>query len=569
MESKQCEETEEKFCEFSEMSLDLRLLNAISSMGWKTPTLIQEKAIPLALEGNDILGRARTGTGKSAAFAIPIINSLLSLKKSNSSFSDNRMTSALVLAPTKELCNQLTQHFKQLTAFCSREITVVDISTGRVDDLKAIITAEKPDIIVGTPSRVLMHIQAKHLPNIKNELKFLVVDESDLMFSFGYEQDLMQVLEFVPKIGCQTFLMSATLNPEVKNLKKLILHNPVILKLEEPELPESDHLIQYHIQCEEEDKFVLINSLFKLNLIRGKTIIFVNSVDRCYKLKLFLEQFGIKTCILNSELPIASRCFIVNQFNNGVYDIIIASDEKCVADAAQRKSKKFKSKRKTDEEYGVSRGIDFKFVSNVINFDFPTTVNSYTHRVGRAARGHESSEGTVLSLISPSEEIYFESVRSAYGSNSNFKPYQFKMEELEAFKYRSRDALRAVTSIAIREARIKEIKREILTSQTLKSYFEEHPKDQKILKHDKALHTVKHKSHLKDVPEYIVPPTLQSMVKSKKSNKRIEEEASLSYVPKRKRRPKIIRERKPNDPLKTFKFHGFRNKTNKSKKSKK
>lgn len=562
------EEVSEKLLDFSEMGLDDRLLQAISALGWRTPTLIQEKAIPIALEGNDVLARARTGTGKSAAFAIPIINSLLSLK---SSLTDEttRETRAVVLSPTKELCNQLTQHFKQLTAFCSRDVTVVDISTGRVDDLKAMLTSDKPDIIIGTPSRVLLHIQAKHLPNIKNQLKYLVVDESDLMFSFGYEQDLMQVLESVPKIGCQAFLMSATLNPEVKDLKKLILHNPVILKLEEPELPESDKLIQYHIQCEEEDKFVLINSLFKLSLIRGKTIIFVGSVDRCYKLKLFLEQFGIRTCILNSELPIASRCFIVNQFNNGVYDIIIASDEKCVADASQRKSKKFKSKRKQDEEYGVSRGIDFKYVSNVINFDFPTTVNSYTHRVGRAARGHDSSEGTVLSLINTSEQIYFEKVRSAFSSNSNFKPYQFKMEELEAFKYRSRDALRAVTSIAIREARIKEIKREMLTSQTLKSYFEEHPKDHKILKHDKALHTVKHKSHLKDVPEYIVPPTLQSMVKSKKSNKRIEEEASLSYVPKRKRRPKVNREKKQNDPLKTFKFHAFHKKAIKSKKKNK
>ena len=555
------DESEERFIEFNEMGLDSRLLQAIDQIGWRTPTLIQEKAIPLALEGNDILAKARTGTGKSAAFALPILNGLLALKNGLNSEEDltTRQTRALVLSPTKELCNQLTQHFKELTAFCSREITVLDISTGRVDDLKAVMTSETPDIIVGTPSRVLMHIQAKHLPNMRHELKYLVIDESDLMFSFGYEQDLTQVLQSVPKIGCQSFLMSATLNPEVKNLKKLCLHNPVVLKLEEPELPESDRLIQYHIECEDEDKYVLINALFKLNLIRGKTLIFVSSVDRSYKLKLFLEQFGIKVCILNSELPIASRCYVVQQFNTGVYDIIIASDEKTCVDASQRLSKKFRSKRKSDEEYGVSRGIDFKFVSNVINFDFPKSVVSYTHRVGRAARGQQTAEGTVLSFISPSEQTYFEEVRTSFGSNSNFKPYQFRMEELEAFKYRAKDALRAVTTIAIREARIKEIKREILSSQTLKSYFDEHPKDQKILKHDRALHTVKHKSHLKDVPEYIVPPTLQSAFRSKGLNRRIEEEASLSYTPKRKRKPKHVRTKeKDNDPLKTFKFRAIK-----------
>lgn len=555
------EDSDQQLVEFSQMGLDSRLIRAIDQLGWRSPTLIQEKAIPLALEGNDILAKARTGTGKSGAFAIPIINGLLAIKDGLNDEDDvtARQTRALVLSPTKELCHQLSHHFKELTAFCSREITALDISAGRVEELKALMTSETPDIVIGTPSRVLMHIEANHLPNIRTELKYLVIDESDLMFSFGYEADLTKVLNAVPKVGCQSFLMSATLNPDVKNLKKLCLHNAVILKLEEPELPESDRLIQYHIQCEEEEKFVLINALFKLNLIHGKTLIFVKSVDRSYKLKLFLEQFGVKTCVLNSELPVTTRCHVVQQFNTGIYDIIIASDEKCCVDASQRKTKRTNSKRKQDEEYGVSRGIDFKFVSNVINFDFPTTVNSYTHRVGRAARGNQSVEGTVLSLISPPEEEYFSAVRSAFNSSSNFKPYQFRMDELEAFRYRARDALRAVTTIAIREARIKEIKREMLTSQTLKSYFDENPKDRKILKHDKALHTVKQKNHLRDVPDYIVPPTLQSAFKSKRLNKRIEEEASLSYTPKRKRRPKHVKSTAKNlDPLKTFKFKAIK-----------
>lgn len=547
------DEDEEKLLQFYEMGLDDRLQKSISQLGWSSPTLIQEKAIPLALEGKDILARARTGTGKTAAFAIPIINKLLAMK----SIDSIQETRALILAPSKELAAQLLNHVKQLTFYCSREIKAIDISTGAVHELKPIIVAEKPDIIISTPSRMVLHYEAHHFPNMRQHLKFLVVDEADLMFSFGFEKDLQNVFETcVPKIGCQAFLMSATLNPDVQALKKLILHNPVLLKLEEPALPESGRLTQYHIHVEEEDKFVLINALFKLSLVRGRTIVFVNTVDRCYKLKLFLEQFGTRCCVLNSELPVASRCFIVNQFNTGIYDIIIASDEKCLEDPKERTKKKAKRRRKNDEEYGISRGIDFQFVSNVINFDFPTTVDAYTHRVGRAARGHTDNEGTALSLISADERKYFEEVRTTF-SSANFQPFQFKMEELEAFKYRSRDALRAVTTIAIREARIKEIKREMLTSQTLKSYFEEHPKDLKVLKHDKALHTVKHQQHLKDVPEYIVPPTLQGMVNrsaSKKAAKRIAQEASLSFTPKKRRKPGAKRR---NDPLKTFKFKGF------------
>ena len=111
--------------------------------------------------------------------------------------------------------------------------------------------------------------------------------------------------------------MSATLNEDVKLLKKLFLHNPVTLKLQESILPSSMQLIQYQLHCEEEDKFVLIYTLFKLKLISGKTILFVNSVDKCYRLKLFLDQFGIRACVLNSELPANCRCHIVSQFNEG------------------------------------------------------------------------------------------------------------------------------------------------------------------------------------------------------------------------------------------------------------
>lgn len=379
------------------------------------------------------------------------------------------------------------------------------------------------------------------------------------MFSFGYENDIKNILdEIVPEDGVQSFLVSATLNPDVSALKKLVLKNAITLKLEESDLPESDRLTQYHVSVEEPEKFVVINALFKLNLIRGRSIIFVRTVDRCYKLKLFLEQFGIRTCVLNSELPVASRCHVVAQFNQGVYDTIIAADDKCIEDPTKsKKHSKTRSKtRNEDNEFGVARGIDFQFVSNVINFDFPDSVTSYVHRVGRTARGARDSEGTALSFISKDDQAKFEQVKAALAAGANFKPYQFKMEELDAFRYRSNDALRAVTSIAVREARLKEIKRELLTSNKLTTFFKEHPKDLKVLRHDRALHTVKHQEHMKNVPDYIVPPALKGLVQGSSSSKRPREgeEASssaavVSHNVKRKRRSGKA---KSSNPLQTF-----------------
>ena len=383
-----------------------------------------------------------------------------------------------------------------------------------------------PDIIVGTPGRLSQHIKEGNV-NLSSSLSMLVIDEADLIFSFGFETDLRFILGQLPPIY-QAILTSATLSDDVTRLKKLVLNNPVILKLSEPQLPDASQLAQYVIKLEEEDKFVLIYALFKLELIRGKTLLFVSSVDRCYKLKLYLEQFMIPCCVLNSELPVATRLHTVSQFNKGVYSVIVAADEKLLSEGDKpKKGDKVdkdaeNSKRSKDKESGVARGIDFQFVANVINFDFPKDPDSYIHRVGRTARGVQN--GTALSLINSNETQLLSDVEShlteVCGGENHLKPYQFKMDELDGFRYRARDAWRSVTKIAIREARLKELKLEMLNSQKLKAYFEDNPRDKQLLRHDKALHTVKQQDHMKNVPEYIVPETLKRMTGMKSSKKR-------------------------------------------------
>lgn len=498
---------------FHEMGLDDRLLKAISQLGWSEPTPIQEKAIPLALDGKDILARARTGSGKTAAFCIPVIQKILTAKQTSST---EQCVKALVLTPTKELCHQAYKNLMDLTSSCSREVKVLDISPQVPLPTQKPMLMEKPDIIVSTPTRALAHIKAGNL-DLRQSLELLIIDEADLLFSFGYEDDVRGILSNLPKIY-QAFLMSATLSEDVRALKRMVLHNAVILKLEESQLPEASQLTQYHIKCEEQDKFTLVYALMKLHLLRGKSIIFVNEVNRCYKLKLFLEQFAIPACVLNSELPVNSRCHIVNQFNEGLYDIIIASDENLLMDPKTKpldpEKKKDKKRKKKDKEYGVSRGIDFQNVSNVINFDFPCDVDTYIHRVGRTARG--DNQGSALSFVSVKDMDLLGEVEKALSEtgteeDSVFKPYSFKMDEIDGFRYRAKDAMRMVTKTAIREARLKEIKQEMLASNKLKTYFEDNPRDLQVLRHDKSLHTVKVQKHLKNVPDYLVPQTLRHM----------------------------------------------------------
>nr|XP_012215889.1 PREDICTED: probable ATP-dependent RNA helicase DDX56 [Linepithema humile] len=497
------EEEESKSKLFHELELDDRILKAIAKLGWMEPTLIQETAIPLLLEGKDVLIRARTGSGKTAAFAVPLIQKILVNKRRQ----QKQEIKGLIVTPSKELCKQIHDVIVSLTIKCCREVRVIDISAQTDLDAQKPLLNEMPDIVVSTPGRLLLHLKAGNL-TLKRSLETLIIDEADLLFSFGYEKDIKAVLSYLPTTY-QAVLASATLSEDVQALKKLVLHNPAILKLEEPPLAPPTQLAHYTLAAEEKDKAAILYALLKLYLIRGKSIIFVNTVDRCYKLKLFLEQFGIPTCVLNSELPATSRCRAVSQFNSGTYDIIIASDEKALEEPHMIQMKR--GKRKKDKESGVARGIDFQFVSNVINFDFPLDINSYIHRAGRTARG--KNQGTALSFVSLRERPLMEEVekqlKHTYNRESLFRTYQFKLEEVEGFRYRAKDAWKAVTRIAVREARLKEIKQEVMNCEKLKSYFADNPRDFQSLRQDKALHTVKLQPHLKYVPDYIVPPTLK------------------------------------------------------------
>jgi ATP-dependent RNA helicase DDX56/DBP9 len=265
----------------------------------------------------------------------------------------------------------------------------------------------------------------------------------------------------------------------------------------------------------------LLYVIVKLKLIKGKCIIFVGDVDRCYRLKLFLEQFGTKSCVLNSELPVNSRLHVVEAFNKNVYDIIIAADENEIVgtEGSKKKRKTGKDKAK-DKEFGVSRGIDFKNVACVLNFDLPVSAQSYTHRIGRTGRAGKT--GMALSFVIPreqyrkhkytslpstehDEEILADIIKRQKKKGQEIKDYQFDMAQVESFRYRLNDALKAVTGAAVQKARAQELRQELINSEKLKRHFEENPEDLYHLRHDGEARVTRIQSHLKHIPDYLMP----------------------------------------------------------------
>ncbi|SPO28298.1 probable ATP dependent RNA helicase of the DEAD-box family [Ustilago trichophora] len=578
--------------------LDPRLLRSLADLGFGIPTPIQQKSIPLALAGKDILARARTGSGKTLAYALPILQKVLdaksSIAKSDPSY---QLTRALVLVPTRELAEQVFRQLSAVIEYVREDIRLVNVARDAGEKVQRLLLSEKPDVVIATPSKALSYLQNGSL-DLKSGMESLAIDEADLILSYGHDSDVKSLLlgggNYLPS-HFQSFLMSATMTSDVTKLKGLLLRNPVILKLNEEDESTSSNLVQFYTKTSEEDKFLLVYVILKLKLIRGKAILFVNELERGYRLKLFLEKFGLRACVLNAELPINSRYSIVEEFNKGRFDYIVATDEptglapgsdeesdddqeaaeeeetsdvdgeaaeeegsskkrkfdKDTGKKASKKSKQNQRKSKTSSggEYGVSRGVDFLNVSCVINFDLPPTVDSYIHRVGRTARGGAS--GTALSFVVPSSEVgrskyltcpstyadekVFKRIsRSTSAIGGTFQEWNYDASSVEGFRYRVGDTLKSITKALIREARIKELKTEILTSTKLQSHFEDHPDDLDYLQHDKALlNSRAQQGHLKHVPHYLIPKIINP--NSKFNNNTTSTNTSYKgYVPKNK-----------------------------------
>ncbi len=349
---------------YTQLPLAEPLQRAIAGMGYTHTTPIQAQAIPVVLAGQDVMGAAQTGTGKTAAFSLPLLQRLL--KHENISASPARHpVRALVLLPTRELADQVAQQIKQYAQYTQLRSAVV---FGGMD-MKPQIAALKAgvEILIATPGRLLDHIEAKSA--ILNQVEYVVLDEADRMLDIGFLPDLERILAYLPKQRT-TLLFSATFSPEIKRLAASYLHNPVTIEVARSNTTAST-VEQRFIRVADDDKRAALYQLIREQNVR-QAFIFNNSKLGCARLARNMERDGYKTAALHGDKSQDERLKALEAFKAGEVEFLVCTDV-------------------------AARGLDIKNVPAVFNFDLPFNAEDYVHRIGRTGRA--GADGLAISLI--------------------------------------------------------------------------------------------------------------------------------------------------------------------------
>ena len=349
---------------FSELSLAPTLARAVAEMGYENMTPIQAQAIPVVLQGRDVMGAAQTGTGKTAAFSLPLLQRLL--KHENASTSPARHpVRALVLLPTRELADQVAQQIELYAKYTQLRSAVV---FGGMDMKPQTAELKKGvEVLVATPGRLLDHIEAKNC--VLNQVEYVVLDEADRMLDIGFLPDLQRILSHLPKQRT-TLLFSATFSPEIKRLANSYLQDPVTIEVARSNATAST-VEQRFYRVEEDDKRAALRHLVKE---RGVTqaFVFVNSKLGCARLARSLERDGLRTTALHGDKSQDERLKALDAFKKGEVDLLVCTDV-------------------------AARGLDIKDVPAVFNFDVPFNAEDYVHRIGRTGRAGAS--GLAVSFV--------------------------------------------------------------------------------------------------------------------------------------------------------------------------
>jgi ATP-dependent RNA helicase RhlE len=350
---------------FDTLALDPKLLRAVADSGYMTMTPIQAKAIPIVLAGRDVMGAAQTGTGKTAAFSLPLLQKMLAHE--NASMSPARHpVRALVLAPTRELADQVANSVKQYSKFTKLRAMVV---FGGIDmkpqtlELKAGV-----EVLIATPGRLLDHIEAKNC--VLNQVEYVVLDEADRMLDIGFLPDLQRILSYLPKQR-QTLLFSATFSPEIKRLAESYLQDPLLVEVARPNATASTVEQRFYSVATEDKR----RAVLKLLKDRGITqaLVFVNSKLGCARLARSFERDGLRTTALHGDKSQDERLKALAAFKAGEVDVLVATDV-------------------------AARGLDIVDLPAVFNFDVPFNAEDYVHRIGRTGRAGAS--GLSMTLVS-------------------------------------------------------------------------------------------------------------------------------------------------------------------------
>ena len=348
---------------FSELNISESTLRSIKRMGFEEATPIQEGTITFAMAGRDVLGQAQTGTGKTAAFGIPLIEKI---------DPKNPNIQALVIAPTRELAIQVSEELYKLGY--DKRVKLLSVYGGQEIGRQIRALKNKPQIIVGTPGRIQDHINRRTLR--LDEVQTLVLDEADEMLNMGFIDDINAILENVPS-DRQTLLFSATMPPAIRKIAETFMKDPEIVKIKAKELT-MENIEQFFVKATEREKFDALSRLLdsqkpELAIIFGRTKRRVDELSQALGLRGFLAE-GI-----HGDLSQAKRISVLRQFKEGKIDILIATDV-------------------------AARGLDISGVTHVYNFDIPQDPESYVHRIGRTGRAGKS--GVAVTFVTPREMGY-------------------------------------------------------------------------------------------------------------------------------------------------------------------
>lgn len=367
---------------FETLNLHPQLKQAIDALGFKEMTPIQQKVLKFTLAGHDAIGRAQTGTGKTAAFLISVINDLL-----NNPIQAQRYRGeprALVLAPTRELALQIESDAKDLTKFT--DLNVVTLLGGvDFDKQKSQLNKNFVDIIVATPGRLIDFVEQKEV--WLDQIEFLVIDEADRLLDMGFIPSVKRIVRYSPrKEQRQTLMFSATFSYDVLNLAQQWLFEPVTVEIE-PEKKTNADVEQRVYMVAKTDKYKLLEEILRDEPIE-KVMIFANRRDQVRKLYDHLKRDGYKVVMLSGEITQDKRLKMLDQFKNGKHNIMIATDV-------------------------AGRGIHVDGVSHVVNFTLPEQSDDYVHRIGRTGRA--GTRGVSISFLSEDDAFYLPEIEKAIG----------------------------------------------------------------------------------------------------------------------------------------------------------
>jgi len=366
------EQTEQSIT-FEELGLAPEILEAVRDAGYERPTPIQAEAIPLALKGRDLIGLAQTGTGKTAAFTLPILDRLIG---------GPRRTRALVLTPTRELAMQVDESVRKYAN--SADIDVAAVFGGVPLDPQEKKLRKGVDIVVATPGRLIDHLERQNV--VFDDLEILVLDEADRMLDMGFAPQINKIVAQIPTYR-QTLLFSATMPPEVEALARKYLRKPIVVQIGRRSAASS--LVTHAVYpVPRERKGALLVEL--LRDVKSETVlVFTRTKHGADKVVRDLERAGIKATAMHADKTQAQRTKALEQFKSGVINVLVATDI-------------------------AQRGLDISGITHVINYDVPQQPEDYVHRIGRT--GRVAATGDAFTFMSPDEIAMVRSIERVLGS---------------------------------------------------------------------------------------------------------------------------------------------------------